>query len=73
MGLVIGSLGGVFLLGILTKKANSFGVLIGFIVTVVIQIIISYFDFIHLLLYSATGVISCFILGYIFSFIFKKS
>ena len=73
LGLVIGSLGGVFLLGILTKKANSYGVLIGFFITVVIQIIVSYFDFIHLLLYSATGVISCFILGYIFSFIFKKS
>ena len=73
LGLVIGSLGGVFLLGILTKKANSYGVLTGFFITVVIQIIVSYFDFIHLLLYSATGVISSFILGYIFSLIIKKT
>ena len=72
LGLIIGSLGGVFLLGILTKKANSRGVLIGFFISIIIQIIITYFDFIHLLLYSASGVISCFILGYIFSFILKK-
>ena len=64
LGLIFGSLGGVFLLGLLTKKANSNGVLIGILMSFLIQLIISQFEFVHLLVYAATGVISCFITGY---------
>ena len=72
LGLVIGSLGGVFLLGIMTKKANSDGVLIGIILSFSLQILLGYLEAIHLILFSATGVISCFIFGYLASLFFEK-
>ncbi len=71
LGLVIGSLGGVFLLGILSKKANSSGVLVGIIVSVIIQVLVATYQPVHLIVYSATGVISCFIVGWVASWFFK--
>lgn len=67
LGLVIGSLGGVFLLGILSKRANSFGALAGIAVSIVIQVLVSVNQTVHLLAFSATGVVSCFVAGYVFS------
>ncbi|MEZ4968221.1 MAG: sodium/solute symporter [Flavobacteriaceae bacterium] len=72
LGLVIGSLGGVFLLGIFTKKANSKGVLIGIAVSIPIQVIVGITAPVHLLLFSATGVVSCFLVGYVASLLFEK-
>ncbi|HET8735054.1 MAG TPA: sodium/solute symporter, partial [Pricia sp.] len=71
LGLVIGSLGGVFLLGIFTKRANSTGVLIGILVSIAVQIFVGVYEPVHLLVYSATGVISCFLVGYIASLCFR--
>ena len=70
LGLIFGSLGGVFLLGLITKKANSKGVLVGILLSFFTQILVSYFNTVHLLLYAASGVISCFVLGYISSHFF---
>jgi SSS family transporter len=71
LGLVIGSLGGVFLLGILTKRANSPGVLIGIAVSIVVQILVAIHEPVHLIAYAATGVVSCFIAGYLASLFFN--
>jgi solute:Na+ symporter, SSS family len=65
LGLVIGSLGGVFLLGIGSKKANSTGAITGIICSLVVQILVVMNGSVHLLMYSATGVVSCFLFGYI--------
>lgn len=72
LGLVIGSLGGVFLLGIFTKKANSKGVLIGILVSILVQVFVGITQPVHLMLYSATGVVSCFLAGYLASLFFQK-
>ena len=72
LGLIFGSLGGVFMLGHLTKKANTKGVLIGIVVSFTIQLIISFQQSVHLLMYAATGMISCFISGYFGSLLFKS-
>jgi Na+/proline symporter len=72
LGLVIGSLGGVFLLGIFTKRANSTGVLIGIVVSITVQVFVGITEPVHLLVYSATGVISCFLVGYVASLFFLK-
>ncbi len=72
LGLVIGSLGGVFLLGILTKKANSPGVLIGIFISIIVQVFVAVYQPVHLIAYSATGVISCFGAGYVASLFFGK-
>ena len=50
LGLIFGSLGGVFLLGMVTQKANGKGAIIGLSISFLIQILISYFQSVHLLL-----------------------
>ena len=72
LGLIIGGLGGVFLLGILGRHVTSSGALLGIIGSVITQIFVAYFNPVHLLLYSATGVLSCFIIGWITSYFIGK-
>lgn len=68
LGLIIGGLGGVFLLGILSKHATSYGALVGIVFSVIVQILVAYYQPVHLMVYSATGVISCFGAGWIASY-----
>jgi cyclically-permuted mutarotase family protein len=72
LGLILGSMSGLFLLGILIKKANSNGALIGFVGSIFVQIYVANQTDIHLLLYTATGLVSCFLLGVIGSVMFPK-
>jgi len=65
LGLIIGGLGGLFLLGILTRKANGAGAVIGIIASILVQILVSRYQAVHLLLYTASGVISCFVFGWL--------
>lgn len=67
LGLIIGGLGGVFLLGILSSRATGPGALVGISCSVVVQILVAYYQPVHLMLYSATGVLSCFICGWVAS------
>lgn len=71
LGLFTGGLGGMFLLGMLTKKANAKGTLLGLVVSALVIWYISVFTEISFLMYAFFGVASCFIFGYIFSLIFK--
>ncbi|UBM58676.1 sodium/solute symporter [Marinilongibacter aquaticus] len=71
LGLLIGSLGGVFLLGMLTVRANTKGVLVGIGISILVQVLVAFYQPVHLLLYSATGVISCFITGFVASLFFQ--
>ena len=73
LGLILGSMSGLFLLGIFFKKANSEGAIIGFIGSLIVQIIVVTQTSIHLLLYTATGIISCVLIGYIASLIIPKA
>jgi Na+/proline symporter len=72
MGLFGGGLAGIFLLGMLTDRANSLGVLIGFIISGIFQYFVSFHTSIHFLLFSVTGLFSCFIIGYLASIIISK-
>lgn len=67
LGLILGSIGGLFFLGFMTKRANSIGAMIGLISSVLVQIWLSQTGLVHLLLYTATGFVSCFVIGYIAS------
>ncbi|OAD42210.1 sodium:solute symporter family transporter [Polaribacter atrinae] len=69
LGLFTGGLGGMFLLGMLTKKANAKGTLLGLLVSAIFIWYISVFTEINFLMYSFLGVASCFCFGYIFSLI----
>ena len=67
LGILLGGLGGLFLLGLLTRRANSFGALCGIAASVVVQIVVARGGYVNLLLYSTTGFISCFVVGYLAS------
>jgi SSS family transporter len=69
IGLMTGGLGSVFLLGLATKKANGAGVLIGLIVSAVVQYFVGIYKPFNLLLYTASGFITCFVFGYLFSWL----
>tara|TARA_R110000868_G_scaffold366839_1_gene629763 strand:+ start:1465 stop:4080 length:2616 start_codon:yes stop_codon:yes gene_type:complete len=72
LGLFTGGLGGMFLLGMLTKKANAKGTLIGFVFSGILIYYISNYTSINFLMYAFFGLVSCFVFGYIFSLIFRK-
>ncbi|WP_138204825.1 sodium:solute symporter [Haloimpatiens lingqiaonensis] len=71
MGLVLGVVGGLFGLGIFTKKANSKGAVAGFIVAAVLTVAAKYFTTVTFWMYSVISIVSCMLFGYIFSLIFK--
>ena len=64
---VLGGLGGLFLLGIITRRGNTFGALCGIAASIIVQILVARSGYVHLLLYSTTGFLSCFIIGYLAS------
>jgi len=72
VGLVLGGIGGLFLLGLLTKRANSTGAMIGLACSIVVQIFVSRTGAVHLLLYATTGFISSFGIGYLASLMVRK-
>jgi len=73
LGLVMGCMGGLFLLGMLTKRANSIGALCGIIGSIFVQFYVIQHQSVHLLLYTATGFLSCFFIGYIVSLVTSKT
>ncbi len=73
IGLIIGSLGGLFLLGILTKRANGAGALIGILISIIVQVLVNNSQDVHLLLYTATGGGACFVSGWLGSLCFPSS
>lgn len=72
IGLFAGGLGGVFILGIFTKRTNGIGAVTGLLASGVVQYIVKSFTPLHLLLYTFTGMVSCIIIGYLCSLIFNK-
>ncbi|KKM74574.1 hypothetical protein LCGC14_1398990 [marine sediment metagenome] len=71
LGLFTGGLGGMFLLGMLTKKANAKGTLMGLVGSAILIWYISVFTEISFLMYAFFGVASCFAFGYVFSIVYK--
>lgn len=67
LGLILGSMGGLFVLGMLTKRANAFGAMVGILGSVGVQLFVVSRESVHLLLYTSTGFISCFVIGYLAS------
>lgn len=72
LGLFTGGLGGMFLLGMLTKKANAKGTLLGLLVSAILIWYISVYTEINFLMYSFFGVVSCFGFGYAFSLLLPE-
>ena len=73
LGILLGGLGGLFLLGLTTRRANTFGALCGIAASIVVQILVARSGYVNLLLYSTTGFLSCFIVGYLASLCVPRS
>lgn len=64
LGILLGGLGGLFLLGLTTRRANAAGALCGLAGSVAVQTLVTQFQWVNLLLYSTTGFVACFVIGY---------
>jgi solute:Na+ symporter, SSS family len=67
LGLTSGVLAGLFTLGMLTRRANSFGATLGLIIGLATVLVARGFSTLHPLLYGAIGVLCTFIAGYLCS------
>lgn len=67
LGLFMGILGGLFLLGALTVRANSFGAMTGALVGAVVMFSLWRYSPLHGYLYPAAGLSVCFGVGYLAS------
>lgn len=67
LGLFTGGIAGLFILGIFTKRANAFGAAAGLIASGACQYLVYRYANVNLLLYALTGLVSCAVLGYLFS------
>ena len=73
MGLFGGGLAGLFALGILTRRANGRGALVGAAASVFVLAWVQRNTEAHFFLYGMVGVTSCFTIGYLSSFFFPKT
>lgn len=73
IGLFAGGLGGLFLLGMTTKRANGRGAVAGLILSGMLQYYLTMNTNMHVLLFAATGFVSCYVLSYLFSLIKVES
>lgn len=69
IGLFAGGLGGLFLLGIFTRRAGGAAALAGLVASGVVQYLVKQYTDIHFLLYTFTGMASCLVVGYLAGFI----
>ncbi len=72
LGILLGGLGGLFLLGFLSRRANSTGAVVGLLTGIVVQLIVARSQSVHLLLYSSVGFVTCFVIGFLASLIFPS-
>src|SRR5690606_8366573 len=67
LGLFTGGFGGVFLLGMLFRRAHGAGAVTGLVASSIVQYLIARFADIHPFLYVATGLVTCIVVGYVAS------
>lgn len=71
VGLLVSGLGILFLMGIFSKQITGWGAIIGFFVSSVVLFFVKKYTSIHWIAYSIIATISCVVIAYIMSFIFK--
>lgn len=67
IGLFGGGMAGLFALAVLTRRANSFGAVIGFLSSAGILFAVTQSRVVNFFLYAGVGMISCFAVGYVVS------
>lgn len=69
IGLFGGGLGGLFILAIFTRRANSRGAMIGLLASAILQYFLQATNTVHGVMFTATGMISCVFIGYLASLV----
>lgn len=69
-GLLGGGFGGVYALGMFSRRANWQGALVGIVSSIFITLAVRAYTNIHVLLYGGVAIISCIVIGYIVSLFF---
>lgn len=67
IGMFMGVLGGLFLLGLLTRRTNSWGAMIGIFSGVAVVLVVWQLDLAHGFIYATIGIVSCMLIGYVAS------
>jgi SSS family transporter len=67
LGLFTGTLGGLFLMGVFSKRINSVGAMTGLILSFMVVFFVHLYTPLSFLLYGFLGMISCYVTGYIVS------
>jgi SSS family transporter len=70
IGMFMGALGGLFVLGVVTQRANTNGAVVGLTVGVAIMVLCWKFNLANGYLYCTIGIVSCVVVGYLFSLVF---
>ncbi len=69
LGLFGGGMGGLFFMGIFTKRTNSAGVVCGLVCSAIVLYIVQAFTEVSFFLYAAIGMVVCVAVGYLASFL----
>lgn len=69
IGMFMGALGGLFILGLCTRRASGYGALAGILLGVGVMVVVWQFTSVNGYLYAAIGIVSCVVLGYLASLI----
>ncbi|WP_168566350.1 sodium:solute symporter family transporter [Crateriforma spongiae] len=72
IGVFMGVLGGLFVLGALTRRANAIGAMIGALVGATVMFCLWKFTQVNGFLYTATGITSCVVVGMLSSLVFQR-
>jgi len=67
LNLLMGSLTGLFALGIFSRRASGGGALVGALAGAVILYFVRTYTDMHFFLYAVVGIVSCFVIGYLAS------
>jgi SSS family transporter len=70
IGLLGGGLGGLFVLGIFTRRANAHGAVVGLLASGVVQYVLKMHSGLHDFMFAMTGMASCVVIGYVASYFF---
>ena len=73
MGLIGGGFPGIFALGLLTRRANTPGVVIGLLASVAITLAVKTYTATNVFLYTSVAVGSCMLVGYAASLLFGRT
>lgn len=67
VALLGGGFAGVYALGMLTRRANDTGALVGAVVSVIVTVLVKAYTPLHFMLYGAVSVMTCVSVGYLAS------